>query len=68
MPTVTVSAGYRIVIPKAIRAALAIEPGRKMHVTLLDGCIGLVPVEPVTALRGFLPGLRASVPRERDRA
>lgn len=68
MPTLTVSPKFQVVIPKEIREAIKLKPGQKIQATLLDGRIELVPVEPMPALRGFLPGLDTGVPREGDRA
>ncbi len=67
MPTVTVSPKFQVVIPKEIRESLALQPGQKIQATLIEGRIELVPVIPVQELRGFLPGLDTTVPREGDR-
>lgn len=67
MTTVTVSPKYQVVIPSAVRRALDIQPGQKIEVIAYDGRMQLVPVRPVQALRGFLPGLDTQVPREADR-
>jgi AbrB family looped-hinge helix DNA binding protein len=67
MPTLTVSPKFQVVIPKEIRESLALQPGQKIQATLIDGRIQLVPVIPVRELRGFLPGLDPTVPREGDR-
>ena len=39
MLTVTVSPKYQVVIPKAVREALNILPGQKMHAREYDGRI-----------------------------
>ncbi|MGD9548270.1 MAG: AbrB/MazE/SpoVT family DNA-binding domain-containing protein [Candidatus Krumholzibacteriia bacterium] len=67
MPTVTVSPKFQVVIPKEIREPLQLRPGQKIQATLIDGRIELVPVQPVSSLRGFLPGLDPTVPRDEDR-
>ncbi|MBU2500346.1 AbrB/MazE/SpoVT family DNA-binding domain-containing protein [bacterium] len=67
MPTVTISPKFQVVIPKEIREPLQLRPGQKIQATLIDGRIELIPVEPVSSLRGFLPGLDSTVPRDKDR-
>ena len=68
MPTLTVSPKFQVVIPKAIREALRLEPGQKIQATLLDGRIELVPVQPMRRMRGFLPRIDTTVRREEDRS
>jgi len=41
---VTVSSGYRVVIPKWAREALGIRPGQKLEVTAEGGIFRLVPL------------------------
>ncbi|MBV7333162.1 AbrB/MazE/SpoVT family DNA-binding domain-containing protein [Chloroflexi bacterium TSY] len=67
METVTVSPKFQIVIPKLVRKALSIQPGQKVHVIAYQNRIELVPVMPVTSLRGFLQGIDTSIKREDDR-
>ena len=55
MSSVTVSSGYRVVIPREIREAMAIRPGQKL------------PVKPIQELRGSLPGIESAVARDEDR-
>lgn len=67
MNTVTVSPKYQVVIPKAVREALAIEPGQRLQVLVFEGRIELVPVRRPEELRGSLVGLDTRVEREGDR-
>lgn len=67
MNTVTLSPKYQIVIPKAIREQLQLNPGQKIEVIAHDGRIELIPVKPLKAMRGFLEGIDTSVDREDDR-
>lgn len=67
MPTVTISPKFQVVIPKEIRESLQLHPGQKIQATLIGGRIELIPVQPVSSLRGFLPDLDTAVPREEDR-
>jgi AbrB family looped-hinge helix DNA binding protein len=68
MPSVTVSSKYQVVIPRAVREALRIEPGQRVEVLAHDGRIEVIPVYPMPDMRGFLAGIDTDVPREEDRA
>ncbi|MBS0364481.1 MAG: AbrB/MazE/SpoVT family DNA-binding domain-containing protein [Proteobacteria bacterium] len=65
--TITVSPKFQIVIPRAIRAALGIRPGEKLHAIEYRGRIELVPLKSVKASRGSLKGLATDVARHPDR-
>ena len=67
MTAVTVSPKFQVVIPLAVRQALGLVPGVKLHVVQFADRIELIPVRPVKSLRGSLAGLDTSVPREPDR-
>ncbi len=68
MATLTVSPKFQVVIPKKIRESLALTPGQKIHATLYDGRIELIPLQDMAQMRGFLPGLDSTVQREDDRS
>jgi AbrB family looped-hinge helix DNA binding protein len=65
--TVTLSSKYQVVITKAIREELGLEPGQKIQAILLGDRIELVPLRPARELRGFLEGIDTTVERERER-
>lgn len=67
MASVTVSSKYQIVIPRAIREALAIKAGDRLHALQYRGRIELVPVRRMAKARGLLRGIDTGVPREPDR-
>ena len=67
MLSVTVSPKFQVVIPQAVREQLQLEAGRKLQVIAYDNRIELLPIETTQSLRGFLPGLKTDVPREKDR-
>jgi AbrB family looped-hinge helix DNA binding protein len=67
MSVVTVSPKFQVVIPRAIREALGLEPGQKMQALEYQDRVELIPVRPAKALRGILRGIDTSVPREPDR-
>ncbi|MBV8909765.1 MAG: AbrB/MazE/SpoVT family DNA-binding domain-containing protein [Gammaproteobacteria bacterium] len=67
MTTITVSPKFQIVIPRAIREALGIKAGEKLHAIEYRGRIELVPVRSVKESRGFLKGIDTGVPRGPER-
>ena len=67
MSAVTVSPKFQVVIPLAVRQALGLVPGVKLHVVQFADRIELIPVRTAKSLRGTLAGLDTSVPREPDR-
>lgn len=67
METVTVSAKYQVVIPRAIRRSLGIQPGQKMQVFLYDNRVEFVPVKRMRQMRGFLKGIDTTLERDADR-
>lgn len=67
MFTVTVSPKFQVVIPKAIRKSLDLQPGQKVQAILYEDRIELIPVKPMPSMRGFLKGIDTSIEREVDR-
>jgi len=67
MITVSVSPKFQVVIPKAIREAMDIQPGQKVQVILYQNRIELIPIRPLRKARGFLRGIDTSVERDEDR-
>ena len=65
--TVTVSSKYQVVIPKDVRDRLRIRPGQKVEAFAVAGRIELVPVRPISEMRGFLEGMDPRFEREPDR-
>lgn len=47
---------------------MQIEVGRKLRVFVHHNRIEMMPIEPASALRGFLPGIDTAVQRDADRA
>jgi AbrB family looped-hinge helix DNA binding protein len=67
MTTVAVSPKFQVVIPKIIREELNIQPGQKMQVIADENHILLIPIRPITEVRGFLQGIDTTIEREKDR-
>jgi len=68
MDTVALSPKFQVVIPKAVRRALGLQPGQRMQVRLHGGKVELEPEKTVASLKGRWPGLDTQVLREADRA
>ncbi|MEZ4379320.1 MAG: AbrB/MazE/SpoVT family DNA-binding domain-containing protein [Gemmatimonadales bacterium] len=67
MSVVTVSPKFQVVIPREIREALGLEPGQKFQALRYQNRIEFIPVRAMAEMRGFLPGLDATVERDGDR-
>ncbi len=67
MNTVTISPKYQVVIPKAIREELGLEPGQRVEAIAYEGRIELIPVRPARTMRGFVKGIDTNVERDADR-
>ncbi len=67
MSAVTISPRFQVVIPKDIRERLQLRPGQKVEVIAFDGRVELIPVRPISEMRGFLRGIDTTVEREDDR-
>ncbi|MDX2206091.1 MAG: AbrB/MazE/SpoVT family DNA-binding domain-containing protein [Gemmatimonadales bacterium] len=67
MSVVTVSPKYQVVIPRAIREAMGLEPGQKVQALQYQNRIEFIPVQSMRAMRGFLKGIETSIPRDADR-
>ena len=63
---VKVSANYRVVIPKALREKLKIQPGQELLAYVYEGTIHLDPSHSMNDLRGLAKGMRWK-PTDRDR-
>ncbi len=55
---VRVSPKFQVVIPKALREELKIEPGQELLMYSLDGSLRLVPRRSIKELRGIAKGLQ----------
>jgi len=67
MEAVTISPKFQIVIPRKIRDSLKLKPGLKVQVLVYGNRIELIPLKPISEMRGFLEGIRTEIVRESDR-
>lgn len=65
MARTRVSSKYQVVIPKDIRSRTDVRPGQEFQVITKGGIITLVPDKPISAMRGFLRGIRTTGFREK---
>ena len=56
METVTLSSKYQLVLPRATRERLRLQPGTKLTVLAKGNVIFLVPERPMRAFRGVARG------------
>ncbi len=66
METVTLSPKFQVVIPKKIRERMGLKPGEKLHIISLDNRIEIIPIRPMSEMKGFLKGLDPTFHRERE--
>jgi len=64
MSVILISPKYQVVIPKAIREALKLQPGQKIQVIQYQNRIELLPIRPIKSARGFLRGIDTTIERE----
>ena len=65
MARTRVSSKYQVVIPKEVRSRAGIRPGQEFQVIAKGGVIVLVPQRPLSAMRGFVRGIKTSGFREK---
>jgi AbrB family looped-hinge helix DNA binding protein len=66
MDTVTISAKYQMVIPRAIREKWNVKPGQKVRLIIIGNRLEVVPVRDIKEARGFLKGMSSDIEREED--
>jgi AbrB family looped-hinge helix DNA binding protein len=67
MRAVTVSPKFQVVIPKDVRESMGIVSGQKVQMLTYSNRIELIPIKPMSEMRGFLKGIDTEVPRDEDR-
>ena len=66
MQTVTVSPKFQVVIPQAVREQMGICPGERLEVIAFEDRIELIPLRPISEMKGFLKGLDPVFRRDED--
>ena len=67
MTAVTVSPKFQVVIPKEIRENMGIFSGQKIQLLMYKDRIELIPLKPMSEMKGFLQGIDTDVQRDGDR-
>jgi len=67
MTTVTVSPKFQVVIPKEVRESMGIISGQKIQMLIYCNRIELIPIKPMSKMKGFLKGIDTEVHRDKDR-
>ena len=57
---VTISPKYQVVIPRAIRDSMGLQPGQKVQAVQYRDRIEFIPVRPMRAMRGFVRGIESA--------
>jgi AbrB family looped-hinge helix DNA binding protein len=68
MTTVTVTSKFQVVIPRAVRDRLNIQPGQKMQDISHKNRLELIPLRPIRELRRMLQAIETGLEREPDGA
>ncbi len=66
MDTVTLSPRFQVVIPRSVRRHMNLKPGEKFHIISFENRIELIPIVPMSQMRGFLKGLDPTFVREKE--
>jgi AbrB family looped-hinge helix DNA binding protein len=66
MDTVTLSPKFQVVIPRRVRERIGLRPGEKLQVISFDDRIELIPVRPMSEMKGFLRGLDPTFQRDQE--
>ncbi|HUP59326.1 MAG TPA: AbrB/MazE/SpoVT family DNA-binding domain-containing protein [Thermoanaerobaculia bacterium] len=65
MARTRVSSKYQVVIPREVRERADIRVGQEFQVIAKGGLITLVPDRPISAMRGFVRGMKTKGFREK---
>lgn len=57
---------FRIEIPEEIRREISLSTGQKVQIFARNGVITMIPDQPLSALRGFLKGMKVEGVREKE--
>ncbi len=67
MRAVTVSPKFQVVIPKDVRESMGIISGQKVQMLTYCNRIELIPIKPMSEMKGILKGIDTEVLRDKDR-
>ena len=67
MKPITVSSDFKIEIPEDIRDSLDLKPGHQVQLFIYNGSVHMVPVGPMSDMKGFLQGIDGRLEPRADR-
>ena len=67
MTAVTVSPKFQVVIPKEVRESMGIVSGQKIQMLAYCNRIVLIPIKPMSKMKGFLKGIDTDASRDKGR-
>jgi len=67
MSKAVVSSKFQIVIPKNIREDIGLKIGTTLEIITYGNRIELIPIGPITNLKGYIKGINTDIDREDDR-
>ncbi len=67
MTALTVSPDLNLIIPPQLCQSFGLSPGQQIQIIFYNDRIELIPLRPLTTLRGFLAGMDTTLERETDR-
>ena len=65
MDTVILSPKFQVVIPRRVRERIGLRPGEKLQVISFDDRIELIPIRPMSEMKGFLKGMDPTFKRDK---
>ena len=68
MVIATASLKFQIVIPKKVRETTGIFAGQKLQMLSYQNRIQLIPLCPMSQMKGFLKGIDTNIERSEDRS
>ena len=66
MNTVTLSKEYQVNFPKEVFEPIGCKAGTSFEVITYDNMVQLVPIRPMSSLRGMLKGIDTTIEREEE--
>jgi len=67
MSKTIVSSKFQIVIPKEVRENFGLKIGTTLEIITYGDRIELIPIGPITKLKGLIKGIDTTIDREVDR-
>lgn len=65
MDIVTLSPKFQVVIPRRVRERMRLRPGEKLQIISFSDRIELIPIRPMSEMKGFLKGMDPTFEREK---